>query len=114
MSTATQSIINIKSNDEFEREVVKANLPVVVDFWAEWCGPCRAIARVLQEIADEKNGAVKIVKVNVDENPDLAQRFEIRSIPTMLFYKNGIVADVLMGASPKQTIIDKLDAISGN
>ena len=112
MNTVTQPIININNQSEFESEVVQADVPIIVDFWAEWCGPCRSIAPVLQEIADEKNGSVKIVKVNVDENPDLAQRFEIRSIPTMLFYKDGLVKDVAVGASPKQTIIDKLDAIS--
>ena len=110
MNDTKQKIINIQSTDAFEDEVINANKSVVVDFWAEWCGPCRAIAPMLQEVADEKGDSVKVVKVNVDDNPDLARRFEIRSIPTLMFFRNGTAQDSLIGVSSKQAIIDKIDA----
>lgn len=85
----------------FQSEVIASNLPVLVDFWAEWCGPCKAIAPVLEQLNGELAGKLKIVKVNVDEAPDLAQQFQIRSIPTLLVFKGGRVVDQKMGAMSK-------------
>jgi thioredoxin 1 len=104
------SIVNV-SEDQFQSEVLDADVPVVVDFWAEWCGPCRMLAPVLDEIAGEKGGAVKIAKVNVEENQELAARYQVRSIPLLLFFKGGEVRDQAIGLQPKQAIVSKLDAL---
>jgi thioredoxin 1 len=85
----------------FQPEVISSPLPVLVDFWAEWCGPCKAIAPVLEQLSAELAGKLKIVKVNVDEAPDLAQQFGIRSIPTLFVFKGGKVVDQAMGAKSK-------------
>lgn len=94
-------------------EVAQASLPVLVDFWAEWCGPCRAIAPVLEELSGELAGKLKIVKVNVDEAPELAQQYNVRSIPTLLVIKNGQVAGQMVGAMPKAALKAKLEALIG-
>jgi thioredoxin len=88
----------------FEQDVLKASEPVVVDFWAEWCGPCRMIAPALEEISKSLNGKVKIVKLNVDENPGTAAKFGIMSIPTLMLFKNGQLASRQVGAAPKQKL----------
>ena len=85
----------------FEQDVLKASTPVVVDFWAEWCGPCRMIGPALEEISNEMGGKVKIAKVNVDENPGIASRYGIRSIPTLMLFKDGKLAGQKVGAAPK-------------
>ena len=85
---------------------------MIVDFWAEWCGPCRAVAPVLEDLARESAGTVTLAKVNVDENPGLAARYGIRSIPTILFVKQGKVADQVIGAVPKTQLKKKLDALA--
>lgn len=85
----------------FEADVLKSSTPVVVDFWAEWCGPCRMIAPSLDEISKEMNGKVKVVKLNVDENPGVAAKYGIRSIPTLMVFKNGQLASQKVGAAPK-------------
>ena len=95
----------------FEEVVLKSSVPVVVDFWAEWCGPCRMIGPVIEEMADEYEGKVVIGKVNVDLNPGVSAQFGIRNIPTVLFVKNGEIADKVVGAVPKQQLTSKLDAI---
>ena len=92
------------SDADFETEVLKANEPVVVDFWAEWCGPCRMIAPALEEIAGSLGGKVKIVKLNVDESPKTAQKYGIMSIPTLMIFKNGELAARQVGAAPKQKL----------
>ena len=92
------------SDATFDSEVLKAQEPVVVDFWAEWCGPCRMIAPALVEIAGTLNGKVKIVKLNVDENPQTAAKYGIQSIPTLMIFKNGQMASRQIGAAPKQKL----------
>jgi thioredoxin 1 len=89
------------SDATFDAEVLKAKEPVVVDFWAEWCGPCRAIGPALEEIAGSMNGKVKIVKLNVDENPTTAAKYGIMSIPTLMLFKNGELTSRQIGAAPK-------------
>jgi thioredoxin len=96
--------VNKVSDANFESEVLKSAEPVVVDFWAEWCGPCRMIAPALDEIAGSMQGKVKIVKLNVDENPDTAAKYGIMSIPTLMIFKNGEMASRQIGAAPKQKL----------
>src|ERR1700726_4590391 len=88
----------------FDQDVLKASEPVVVDFWAEWCGPCRMISPALEEISNSLNGKVKIVKLNVDENPGTAAKYGIMSIPTLMLFKNGQLASRQVGAAPKQKL----------
>jgi thioredoxin 1 len=92
------------SDADFDSEVLKAASPVVVDFWAEWCGPCRMIGPALEEIAGSLGSKVKIVKLNVDENPHTAQKYGIMSIPTLMIFKNGEMAARQIGAAPKQKL----------
>jgi thioredoxin 1 len=92
------------SDADFESEVLKASGAVVVDFWAEWCGPCRMIAPALEEISGSLNGKVKIVKLNVDENPATASKYGVMSIPTLMLFKNGEMASRQVGAAPKQKL----------
>ncbi|MFH1689925.1 MAG: thioredoxin [Candidatus Eisenbacteria bacterium] len=93
----------------FEAEVLKSNVLVLVDFWAPWCGPCRLVGPILEELADENTGKLKVVKVNVDENSALSQRYEIKGIPTMMFFKGGEQVDMTVGAAMKDRIQEKID-----
>lgn len=90
----------------FENDVLKSAEPVVVDFWAEWCGPCKMIAPSLEEIATELQGKVKVAKINIDENPELATQFGVRSIPTLLLFNNGEIVSNMVGAAPKSRLSD--------
>jgi thioredoxin 1 len=91
-------------NSNFQTDVLGAKEPVVVDFWAEWCGPCKMIGPSLEEIATELNGKVKVAKLNIDENPELAAQYGVRSIPTLMIFKGGEVADMKVGAAPKTAL----------
>ena len=97
----------------FEQEVTKSETPVIVDFWAEWCGPCHAVAPVLDKIVEERNGELKLVKVNIDEERALAERFGIASIPTMILFRDGEPAATAMGAQPKGALERQL-GLSGS
>ena len=109
---SSASTPQVVTDDSFAQDVVAASSakPVLVDAWAEWCGPCRMIAPVLDQLAAESKGRYKIAKLNVDENPRTASQFNIRSIPTMLIFKNGKLVDQIVGAQPKQAIASRLDA----
>jgi thioredoxin 1 len=99
------------NDNNFDEVVLKSDKPVIVDFWAEWCGPCRMIAPIIEEISDEYTGRAVVVKCDVDESPGVASRFGIRNIPTVLYFKNGEVADKQVGAVPKKNFTTRLDAL---
>ena len=96
------------TNENFEQEVLKSDIPVLVDFWAVWCGPCQMVGPILSEIAEENEGKIKVGKVNVDEQPELARQFGIMSIPTMMVFKGGEKVNQLVGAVPKEEVLKLL------
>ncbi|MBN2731748.1 MAG: thioredoxin TrxA [Balneolaceae bacterium] len=98
------------TDDSFEEDVLNSDKPVLVDFWAEWCGPCRMVGPVVDELAGEYEGKAKIGKVNVDENSEISTKYGIRSIPSLLIFKNGEVVDQIVGAVPKNQLKKQLDA----
>lgn len=97
------------TDTSFEQEVLQSDKPVLVDFWAEWCGPCRMIGPIVDELAKEYEGKAKFTKVDVDSNPEISMKFNIRSIPTLLIFKGGKVVDQIIGAVPKSHLTKKLD-----
>ena len=99
------------TDENFETDVLKASKPTVVDFWAEWCGPCKMIAPILSEIADEYVGKMKICKVDVDSNPETAAKFNVRGIPTLLVFKNGAVEATKVGALSKTQLVEFVDGL---
>jgi thioredoxin 1 len=92
----------------FDEEIAGASEPVLVDFWAEWCGPCKMIAPILDQIAEEQHGKIKIAKLNVDDNPDIARRFDVMSIPTLILFSNGQPAKRMVGAKGKGQLLEEL------
>ncbi|MGQ9705652.1 MAG: thioredoxin [bacterium] len=107
---AGENIVNVNDTN-FENEVIKSEKPVLVDFWAEWCGPCKMVSPVIESIAKEYQGRLKVCKLNVDENPTTATTYRITGIPSLIFFKDGKVADMLIGAVPKEEIIDIVDRV---
>lgn len=105
MGITTQAV----TDGSFENDVMKSGTPVLVDFWAEWCGPCRALGPKLEEIAEEMNGKIKVVKINVDENPETPTKFAVRGIPAMFLFKGGQNIATLVGNHPKEKIVEFLN-----
>ena len=105
------SVIKLDESN-FDRELTQNDKPVIVDFWAEWCGPCKMIAPLLDEIAREKADSVKVAKVNVDENQSLSIKYNIRAIPALLFFKNGQLRDQVTGVTSKKDLLSRIDALA--
>jgi thioredoxin 1 len=109
VSNEDSKVVHV-SDSEFDGEVIKADGAVLVDFWAEWCGPCKMIAPILDEVANEYNGKVKVVKINIDENPQTPQRYGVRGIPTLLIFKGGEVEATKVGALSKGQLVQFIDS----
>jgi thioredoxin len=99
------------NESNFDRELTQDDKPMIVDFWAEWCGPCKMITPLLDEVAREKAGAVKVAKVNVDENQSLSAKYNIRAIPALLFFKNGQLRDQIIGVTSKKDLLSRVEAL---
>ena len=110
-NSATSPTITLDESN-FEKEVTQSDQTVLVDFWAPWCGPCKMIAPLLDEIATEKAGSVKVAKVNVDENQSLSVKYNVRAIPALLFFKNGQLRDQIVGMTTRKDLLSRLDALA--
>lgn len=99
------------SDSNFDKEVIQSDVPVLVDFWAPWCGPCKSIAPIIEELSKEYNGRLKVVKVNVDENKEAAMRFNVRGIPNLILFKGGESQEQIVGAVAKQEIVSAIDKV---
>ena len=108
---ASSNIVNL-TLENFDQEVLKSSVPILVDFWAEWCGPCKMLAPILDELAQEYEGRVRIGKLNIDDHQDLAVRYGIRSIPTLLLFQNGEVADQMVGLRSKNDLKERFDRVA--
>ena len=111
-STVNNSTVISLDESNFDREVNQGDKPVIVDFWAEWCGPCKMIAPVLDQIAREKADSVKVAKVNVDQNQSLSLKYNIRAIPALLFFKNGQLRDQVTGVASKKDLLNRIEALA--
>ncbi len=107
---ASEAVLTI-TEANFEAEVTQSTVPVIVDFWAEWCGPCRMLGPILDDLAKDQAGKVKIGKVNVDESPNLAAQFSVRSIPMLVFFKDGVAKDTVVGVQSKDALAKRLAAL---
>lgn len=105
--------MKVASDQNFQQEVLQSPIPALVDFWAVWCGPCRAVAPVLDEIASEYEGKINVLKLNVDENPGTAAQYGVRSIPTLILFKNGRVVDQSVGVAPKEHLTAMINKALG-
>ena len=110
MESKSENVIHVTSKS-WDSDVINSDMPVLVDFWAEWCGPCRAIGPVIAELAKEYEGVINVGKLNVDQNPQISTNYGITSIPAILFLKNGEVVDKLVGAQPKANFVKKIEAL---
>ncbi len=96
----------VVTNDTFKKEVLESSIPVLVDFWASWCGPCKALAPTIDQVSEEFNGKVKVVKIDVSENQDISSQFKIQSIPTLILFKDGKILDTKIGSLPKNNLVE--------
>ncbi|PQL91036.1 thioredoxin [Apibacter adventoris] len=99
------------TDQSFKEEVLSSNTPVLVDFWAEWCGPCRSLSPIVEELSEEFKGKIKVVKLDIDSNQEIPVEYGIRNIPTLLFIKNGEVVDKVVGVQPKEKLVEKLQSL---